>query len=504
MTIWQPVLDEPTDASGGSPGGVHGAPRYLAIANAIARDVGSGKLPPGAQLPTHRDLADRLQVTVGTISRAYAEAKRRGLITGEVGRGTFVRQPLPSSFNLRPARPFGPRSIDERPRGPRQGAASTRDRSDGALGDLGDFIDLSFNAPAMREVIPAMIPALSALTGEAGLLDSARYCANIGSERHRRAGARWMAYAGLEADPDEVVVTAGAQHAMMLAFAVLTEPGDLVLTGSLTYPGMSALARLLRLRLQGVAMDEHGMRPDALAEACRRSAPRAIYVIPTIQNPTAVFMPAPRRQEIAEIARSHDIHIVEDDIYAHAMRQVPLPIAAFAPELSFRVDGLSKSVAPGLRIGFLRCPPSTRQSVAAALMATTIMASPITAEIASTIIEDGVAARIVDVRREQIAARQRLAREILGDAIAPHSRAESMHLWVRLPETWRAEELVARARERGVLVAASELFAVGHSVAPHAVRVSLLATEELPTLERGLIILRELMNSVPQPVLARI
>ena len=466
MTIWVPELD-------GAAG-----PKYLAIADAIARDVSCGRLAPGARLPTHRDLADRLQVTVGTVSRAYAEAKRRGLVAGEVGRGTFIRQPAATGFE------FG---------------MPLRD----APGDR-DLIDLSMNSPALSTIRDDLAPAFSALANQDVLADILCYQPNIGTERHRRAGARWMGYAGMEAEPDQVVVSVGAQHALLLAFSVISEPGDLMLTEALTYPGMNSLARLLRLRLAGIAMDEHGLRPDALAEACRRGSPRAIYVNPTIQNPTAVFMPESRRREIAAIAEAQGIYVIEDDIYAYLTPEVPRPISALVPDLGFRVDGLSKSVAPGLRVGYLRAPKSVMEPLAAALMTTAVMASPFTAEVAATIIEDGTVDRIVQRRRREIAQRQKLTRDILGAHVARHSRPESLHVWLGLPEPWRAEEFVVEARARGVLVASPEIFAVGHSPTPHAVRLSIGVVDDINVLERSLHILAELLVSNPRPQMARL
>ncbi|MEM9488243.1 MAG: aminotransferase class I/II-fold pyridoxal phosphate-dependent enzyme [Myxococcota bacterium] len=298
--------------------------------------------------------------------------------------------------------------------------------------------------------------------------------------------------------------TSGAQHALLLALSAITEPGDLILAEGLTYPGMNSLARFLRVRIQGVAMDQHGLRPDALSEACRRGSPTALYITPTVQNPTATIMPEQRRREVAAIAAEHRIPIIEDEIYTFLVAAPPPPVAAFAGDHTFRVSSLSKCVAPGLRVGYLRVPPNFMDAVAAGLMTTTIMASPFTAEIAATLIESGADERIVAHQRVQVAARQALARRLLGDHIAPAAQPESLHLWLNLPEPWRAEEFAGQARARGVLIASSELFAVGRSAAPHAIRLSVGAPESIDQLQSALTILAELLATAPPLSVARL
>src|SRR5215475_3603063 len=222
MTMWNPEL------------GTAGA-RYLAIAEALSGDVKSGRLRPGDRLPTHRDLAYRLGVTVGTVTRAYAEAARRGLVGGEVGRGTYVRDPRPPSFTV----------LD--------------DRSDGGEAP----IDLSVNKAATAEAGPLLAAALRRLADSPDLGALLDYQPHRGQLRHRVAGAAWLARAGLAVDPERVIVTAGGQHAMSIAIAALARPGDLVLAEQYTYAGMKAVASLLQLRLQGVATDQNGLVPEA-------------------------------------------------------------------------------------------------------------------------------------------------------------------------------------------------------------------------------------------------
>ena len=448
MTNWLPDLRE------------RRGPRYLAIAEALAVEVGAGRLPPGARLPTHRELAYGLGVTVGTVTRGYAEARRRGLIEAAVGRGTYVRE----------SRTPGPAGV----------MPEFAERADGEPAPIA----LNLATPPREDGNRLLANALSALArrdGVAALLD---YQPHGGAAGHRAAGAAWIGRAGIAVPADQVIVTAGAQHAMTVAFAALTAPGEVVLTEALTYPGMKAVASFLHLRLHGVAMDEHGLIPEAFEAACRTGRPKALYILTTVQNPTGAVMPEERRREIARIAGEHQVAIVEDDIYGFLAEGAPPPLVRHAPRLGYYLTSVSKQIAPGLRIGFLAPPPSGHAACLAAMRATTWMAPPLTAEIAAGWIADGTAERLGASRRAESVARQRLAREMLaGFDYRAHPAA--YHGWLTLPEPWRAAEFVVQARARGVLVTAVEAFAVSRP-GPQAVRLCLSGARDRAELTRGL------------------
>ena len=454
MTIWLPKLEE------------RAGPLYLAIADQLARDLDAGRIKPGDRLPTHRELAWKLGVTVGTVTRAYAEAERRGLVAGEVGRGTFIRE----------------RTIDV----PASGAQVADD----------DFVDLARSFPADTRSHVAIARHLGELATTPELPQLLSYATNLGLPAHRAAGAEWLARSGLAAAPGEVVVTNGAQHAITVAMAAVARAGDTVLSEQLTFYGMKSVATLLSLRMHGVAMDEHGLLPDALEAACRQTAPKALYCIPTLQNPTAAIMPAERREAIAEICRRHGVVIVEDDIYGFLSADGPPPVASFAPDNSIYLTSLSKSVAPGLRVGYLRASPELMDRIGSSLRATMWMATPLMAEIASRLVRSGEAARLADAQRSEATVRQAIAAERLaGFEFATHPA--SFHLWLTLPEPWRREEFTAQARQRGVGVASAEAFAVGRAPVPHAVRIAPVAARDRAALERGLGTLAALLRESP-------
>ena len=371
--MWSPTIPDEAD------------PKYLALVEALADDIQSGRLSPGDQLPTHRDLANRLGIALGTVSRAYAAAESRGLVSGEVGRGTFVRS----------------QAI-----GADEGAIEDEDPT---------LIDLSKSRLARTPGDQSVRRALARLASRPDLdrlLDF--YQPAAGMARHRAAGASWVRRAGLEADPGRVIITNGAQHGATVVLASLTRPGDVVLAEELTYPGVKAIASLLSLQLQPLALDEHGIQPAAFADACRSGSVRALYCMPTLQNPTGRTMPLERRREIAEIATRHDVAVVEDDVYGFLPDRPLPPITTFAPTLSYYITSTSKSLAPGLRLGYVVAPAAKIDRVAGTIRATTWLTAPLLAELASQWIESGEADEMVRWKREETIARHALARRVLA------------------------------------------------------------------------------------------
>lgn len=457
MTMWQPDL---TGRQG---------PLYRRIVEALAEAVEAGTLPAGTRLPTHRDLAAGLGVTIGTVTRAYAEAERRGLVVGRVGSGTYVGTAEPAA-----------------------GLPGTPEPVPGLL-------DLSFNGAADVHA-GEVAAALSALAARQDLAALLGYQADVGRPAHRAAGAAWLARSGANARPEQVLVTNGGQHALAVALATVARPGDLVLAEAVTYAGLKALASLLDLRLEGVALDRDGLVPEAVEEACRRGPVRALYVIPTLQNPTTALMPEARRRRLAEICRRHDVVLIEDHVDGFLVADAPPPLVAFAPERTFLLTSLSKSLAPGLRIGYMLAPEAYVARAAAVLRTLSWMAAPLMAEVAALLVQDGAAARIVEAHRREARARQRIAARVLAGA-SVETRPEAYHLWLHLPPPWRAADFAARSREAGVAVAPAEVFAVDRARAPEAVRVALGVAPDRAALEGGLRVLARLLAAPPAPYL---
>jgi DNA-binding transcriptional MocR family regulator len=444
-------------------------PVYLAIADALARDVAEGRLAPGERLPTHRALARQLGVNVVTITRAYQEAARRGLVEGEVGRGTFVRE---RAENVLPGMPV--RAEDE-----------------------SAVVDLHVNSSACGAERLDVADLLAELARDAGLarLFQTGY-APLGFPHHREAGAAWIRRGGLDADPDRVLITTGVQHALNVVLGALLEPGETLLVEELTYAGVRALAGLLRLKLQPLPLDAEGVDPDALELACKKGLARALYLQPTVQNPTGAVMSAERRARVAAIARRYRLPVIEDDTSGYLLADGPAPIAAELPELAYFLSGTSKSIAPGLRVAYAHVPAAAVERIAANLAATTWMTAPLQAEIAARLVVGGAADRVVAAKRAEAVARRSLFDSLLGSA-ATASHPCSAHVWLPLPAPWRGADFVAGARARGVAVAPAEHFVVGRGGAPHAVRLALGRPEHRADVERALAAIAEMLTGAP-------
>lgn len=438
MTIWTPVLPQ------------NDTPIYRRIADQLERDVSHGVLLPGSRLPTHRQLAHRLGVTVVTVTRAYSEAHHRGLIESAVGRGSFVR--------------------------------ATRRKAGPAA-----EIDFAMNVVAGEFTLGAP------LSERIAAVLATPYNVGAGTERHRSAGVAWMADARPDAAASRIIVTSGAQQGIFLSLAALTKPGDTILCEALTYHGVKAAAALLHLRTEPVETDRWGLVPEALGKALRkRNAPKVLYMLPTLQNPTGALMPEKRRREIAALADKHGVTIVEDDVYRFLTTDAPRAVTSHVPERGIYIAGVGKCLAPALRTGYVLAPETLVPRIQQALAATSFFASPFGAEIAATAIEDGSAARAAAQKREVIAVRRRIATRVLG-RLAGQADAQSPHLFLELPPHWTAEGFAAEARQRRVKVTPASLFATGPD-SPSAVRLCLGGPPTAAETETGLNVLSSLLE----------
>jgi DNA-binding transcriptional MocR family regulator len=444
------------------PRGQRSGPIYQSIADQIGREIETGHLRPGSRLPTQRSLAKSLGVTLTTVTRAYDEAQRRGLLTGEVGRGTFVR---PATFELE--------------------------------GTDHGVLNLATNALLPLPYSEELADRLAAAIPRSAAARVFAYQPNAGARHNRAAGSAWIAGTGLDAPVDRIVLTCGGQHAILLSLMAVANPGDEILVEEFTYPGITDLAAHLHLRLRTVALDKDGIRPDALDEACRTGKPAALYCMASFQNPTASLMPETRRREIADIAIRHQLTVIEDDVYGFLATGTK-PLSSLLPEpQSFFITSTSKSIAPGIRIGYLLAPSGMIEKLSLAVLRTMVNAPPAMAELATSLITEGVAGRIVEWKRKEIAARQEIAVRVLQD-LKLQTHPQSPHLWVHLPAPWQAEEFVTRARHRGIQLTGADCFAVGHETDVQAIRIALGPPPTRAALEDGLTELVRILQRVPE------
>lgn len=438
--------------------------KYLGIVEALEADIRSGMVVPGERLPAQRAIAEALGVDLTTVTRAFNEARRRGLVQAQTGRGTF---------------------ITEAPEGEASQHAPL-------------LIDLSMNIPPQpagidfRKLFPQGIGAV--LGTPRGLL-SLHYQESTGAEPDRQAAAGWLANRIHGMTSDRVVVTGGAQSALFAICDTLLDRGDVVATGAMTYPGLKAVAAQKGLELAALAMDEQGILPDALERLCRKQAPKAVYVIPSIDNPTTATLPQERRRAVVDIARRHGTILIEDDPYAPLRAKQTVSIAELAPEITWHIATLSKCATPALRVAYVGAPSAAGAlRLAGALRATVLMAPPLLASLARSWISDGTLDAITQAIRAENAERQKLAASILGD-IGYEADPHGHHLWLPLPSHWRASDFAEHADRAGVSIVPSSAFAtVAHPI--EAVRISLGVAPDRGDLEDGL---TQLASLIAQP-----
>lgn len=444
--------------------------RYLAIVETIAEGIGRGTLQPGERLPAQRDLAHQLGIATGTVTRAYAEAERRGLVTGKVGSGTFVARP--------------------RARG--AGLANETDHS--------RHIDLTLNRLYSRDGgLPRLaVTLMDHLSEPAVLARLAEYQPTAGCAEHRAAGARWLNRKGVNADRDQVLIVAGLQHGLAVIFTALAAPGDTVATEELNYPGLRLLDRSFHLSFLATAMDDHGLRPDLLDQACRRERVKFLVCTPAVHNPTNISMSADRRREIAEIARRHDLLIVELDEINGLMPAQPIPrLGELAPERSIFVTSTWKISEAGIAVGYVAAPRELVNRLNSALHATTWTVSPLLPEVVSQWINDGTADEISKWHRKEIAARHEIAHHVLGKSTGRLDPL-SYNVWLGLPDPWRPEHFVTQASRQNVLICPADSFMVGRGLAPHAVRINLGGVADRKVLETGLRVIADILHEGPR------
>ncbi|MDR3590798.1 MAG: PLP-dependent aminotransferase family protein [Negativicutes bacterium] len=439
-------------------------PLYIAIADALEKDIRAGLLQPGQRLPPQRDLAKMIGVNLSTLTRAFRESETRGLISGTVGRGTYIASDVQV-----PA------------------AMSSREESDDCLLEMGLVLPLY----ELDDKTAAEIGSLLQCTDLAPLL---RYTEPAGSLRHRAVGSDWIGRVGLAVTPQDILVTSGSQNALACCLMSLLSSGDRLAVDAFTYPGIKTLASMLGIRLVPIETDASGMNPSALSAACRRDGVRGVFLMPEVQNPTTVSLSDERREEVAALIKRHDLVLIEDESYGFTGRPGHFALSSLVPDHGIYIAGISKLLGAGLRISFTAAPPRFRGQLEKAILNTVWMASPLSAELVSQLLISGRANAISQAKREEAGRRTALALA----ALSPYtvfSRPAGFFLWLRLPAGWTGREFELAARAQGVRVFCAEKFMVGNRQPFPAVRISLTGPETIADLSRGLAILTGILTA---------
>ena len=416
--------------------------RYKSLVDTFAEAIRSGQMPPGTQLPTHRQLAAEHGLALVTASRVYSELEAMGLVSGETGRGTFVREiALP----------------------PGQGS--------GQMTVAAGLLDLNFNYPSLPGQAELLRTALRQLALSGDLEALLRYQPHAGRVHERSAVARHLLSRGLAVDAEQVLVVSGAQHGLAVTLMALLKPGDVIAVDALTYSGFKVLAQTLHLEIVAIPVTASGPDLEHLHSLCRRRPVRAVYSMPTLHNPLGWVLSLEQRERLVAIAREHNLMIIEDGAYAFLAEDAPVPVATLAPERTVYIGGLSKSVATGLRVGFIAAPSAWVSGLERTIMATTWNVPGVMSAIAVAWIEDGTVAQLEAQKRADAQARQALAAQVLT-GVRYISHPCSYFLWLPLAEDARADQVAMTLQRDGISVSTAEPFAVSAQV-PHALRVAL-------------------------------
>jgi DNA-binding transcriptional MocR family regulator len=442
-------------------------PAYIAVADLISDEIQSGTLAANQRLPTLRKLARALKLNFTTVARGYAEAQRRGLIDTRAGSGTFVREIIAS--------------------GPiRRSAAS--------------LVDMTMNMPPEprdRNVTQKIRDGFAALAGDGDPYAFLRYQEFGGAVEDREAGVRWMSRHLPNLTSARVLVCPGIQAALWALCGVLAPRiGDTIACEAVTYPGLKGIAAQLGLRLIGLPWDDSGIDPGAFGALCASDLPKALYLNPTLNNPSTATMSQERREAVAEIARRYSVPIIEDDAYGHLAAERPAALASLASELTFYVTGFAKCLGAGLRIAYIAAPNARYTARIAATMRTTmVMASPPLVRLATRWIHDGTASASTLAIREESRARQILAREVLRNAQYT-TKPEAFHLWLTVPEQWTRNEFATHLRAHAVPVVVSDSFTVA-GAPPEAVRVCLGGPADRDECRHSLGLIEDAIEQLP-------
>lgn len=416
-----------------------GIPAYRLIADLIGEDLDSGRLQPRDRLPPLRDLAEATGINYTTAARAYQEAKTRGLIDSHPGSGTFVKG----------------RTVTVRP----------------SLGSYEMTMNLLVE-PAIPTLIEQVRDSAIGVLAQRDLYDMLRYQAFGGSRENKEAALIWLDQRLPNPQLEQVLVCPGIHSVLVGLMSTLIEKHQVLCVESLAYPGIKAIAAHLGIALHSLERDHDGPLVRPFEEFCKLGNVGALYLNPTIQNPTTDTMSKSRREAIADVCLRYSIPIIEDEAYSMLAEQAPVSFAELVPELSWYITGTSKCFGPGVRSAFLYTPGKRQsQRLSAAMRALHVMSSPLTDALVSQWILDGTAEQMVkSVRREAI-ARLRIAEQELGTRNI-RSAEGAFHLWLQIPKAsdWNPSELAVQLRQLGVSAVSSAAFATDNNP-PNAVRL---------------------------------
>jgi len=431
------------------------SPKYIALADAIGRAIEAGYLNSGDRLPTNRELSQLFNVTIATVTKGMAVASRRGLITAQVGNGTFVA-----------------------------------DRSARRL-DI-EAMDLSLNVVPQTVVSGELSRLLDTLNACAVHDSLFGYGSYLPSETHSRLAVEWMRSFGVDTKSSGPLLTTGVHQGLLASFLALLKPGESAICEDLTYTGIRRIAGFRGVRLQGVALDEEGMLPDQLEEHLKKGDARVVILTPTLHNPTTATMSLERRRAIAALCRQHDAYLIEDGVNMPIAGELHPPVASLIPDRAILLTGYSKCVASGFRLGYAIVPAQLQQVFLEGLVSMQWTGPHLYSKLAENMLREGLIGQFAAAHRAEAALRYELALQYLPTIRAVDKHA--YHAWVDCRNRATTENFAIQALRRGVKVSPAAHFSVAadSGSATSGYRISLGSCADRDVLERALIALGSL------------
>ncbi len=439
-------------------------PYYLSIAANLEKDILSGRLPVDTKLPPQRELADYLDLNLSTITRAYKLCELKGLLYAVTGKGTFVAPGI-----------------------------SARDTF---LGRSGVVIEMGMIHP-FYESNEKVLDAARLVLNRRDSLRLLEYSDSLGTKRQINAARKWLCSLGMEVEEKNILLSAGAQNALSVILATLFKAGDKIAVDSFTYTNFKGLANFLHIQLVAVEMDEYGMSPAALAGICKNTEIKGVYLMPTCSNPTSIFMPQSRREELATIIREYHLLVIEDDIYSFlaaygAFSPEVKSFFSMVPDQTIHICSVSKSLCAGLRVAFIAFADRYRELLVAGMLNINLKTVSLNGEIIAELIESGEARKIARQKIVSAAQRNRVFADVFP-GYASHNIERFFH-WLPLPQGLGGEEMEILALQQGIHILGSHRFAMHSDSRAAYVRVSVTSPDTPESLRTGLLILKSILE----------
>ena len=429
-------------------------PIFEHLAGIISDEIVKRNISTADKLPAYRRLSWQINLSEGTVQRAYQELERKGLIITRVGDGSYVlkrQNERLESFSNAPKRKkisaIAPQTVIDLSRN--------------------QFL-LHHNFDNWREILN-----FSSLSDR----DMSRlfnYADERGGSSHRKAGLQLFSLLGISPKVEQIFCTNGAQHGVTIALHTLARRHDAIAVDAYTYPGIITLAKRMRIRLVVVDRDRDGMLPDALERQIQSHRIAGLYMMPNRHNPLNFSMSNSRRRDIADLCRKHNVMIIEDETQGLSGEQVFTSFFSLLPELTFVVSSVSKILNSGLRVGFLVAPQQLVNRARKVMRDSCWMATPMSHEIVKRSFETGLLDKSISSNKREIKRRKKLLQHLVAD-MDYTTQDCSPHYWIKLPKSSTDLEMYEKLLTDKIIVSPGAQFRVKQPQKEYFMRVCLTA-----------------------------